>query len=98
VDDFKQTALAAHSGPARPADSGAQSAAPAGPAPAAVLPDAVAYRGYVLAILVIVYTFNFIDRQILGILAVPIKTELGLSDRALGMLGGLAFALFYTLL
>ena len=64
------------------------------PAPRA----AVAYRGYVLAILVVVYTFNFIDRQILGILAVPIKTELGLSDGALGMLGGLAFALFYTFL
>ena len=83
MDDFKQTALAP---PAVP-----------GP-PAAVPADVVAYRGYVLAILVVVYTFNFIDRQILGILAVPIKTELGLSDRALGMLGGLAFALFYTLL
>ena len=70
-------------------------------APAAAdtgLPMASAYRGYVLGILVVVYTFNFIDRQILGILAVPIKTELGLSDSALGMLGGLAFALFYTLL
>jgi MFS family permease len=59
---------------------------------------ATAYRSYVLGILVVVYTFNFIDRQILGILAVPIKTELGLSDGALGMLGGLAFALFYTFL
>ena len=57
-----------------------------------------AYRAYVLTILVVVYTFNFIDRQILGILAVPIKSELGLSDGALGMLGGLAFALFYTFL
>jgi MFS family permease len=98
VDDSKQTALAAHAGPPLAADSGPQYAAPAGPAPAVVLPDVIAYRGYVLAILLVVYTFNFIDRQILGILAVPIKTELGLSDRALGMLGGLAFALFYTLL
>lgn len=62
------------------------------------LPTVSAYRGYVLGILVVVYTFNFIDRQILGILAVPIKTELGLSDAALGVLGGLAFALFYTFL
>jgi MFS family permease len=58
----------------------------------------LAYRGYVLAVLVLVYTFNFIDRQILGILAVPIKMELALTDTQLGMLGGLAFALFYTFL
>jgi predicted MFS family arabinose efflux permease len=45
---------------------------------------------------VLVYTFNFIDRQIVGILAVPIKADLGLSDAQLGMMGGLAFALFYT--
>ncbi|HLF31890.1 MAG TPA: MFS transporter [Xanthomonadales bacterium] len=53
-------------------------------------------RAYVLLILVTVYTFNFIDRQIVGILAVPIKADLGLSDTQLGMMGGLAFALFYT--
>jgi MFS family permease len=58
----------------------------------------LAYRSYVLAVLVIVYTFNFIDRQIVGILAVPIKAELGLSDSQLGLMGGLAFALFYTFL
>jgi predicted MFS family arabinose efflux permease len=46
--------------------------------------------------LVLVYTFNFIDRQIVGILAVPIKADLGLSDTQLGLMGGLAFALFYT--
>jgi MFS family permease len=56
------------------------------------------YRSYVLVILVIVYTFNFIDRQIVGILAVPIKAELHLSDSELGLMGGLAFALFYTFL
>ena len=56
------------------------------------------YRAYVLFILVVVYTFNFIDRQIVGILAVPIKAELGLSDTQLSLMGGLAFALFYTLL
>jgi len=56
------------------------------------------YGLYVLAILVLVYTFNFIDRQIVGILAIPIKTELNLSDSQLGLMGGLAFAMFYTLL
>ena len=59
-------------------------------------PPEPAYRRYVLAVLVLVYTFSFIDRQIVGILAVPIKAELGLSDRQLGMMGGLAFAIFYT--
>jgi len=53
-------------------------------------------RGYVLFMLVLVYTFNFIDRQIVGILAVPIKADLGLTDTQLGLMGGLAFALFYT--
>ena len=56
------------------------------------------YRLLVLAMLVLVYTFNFIDRQIVGILAVPIKADLGLTDTQLGLMGGLAFALFYTLL
>ena len=56
------------------------------------------YRMVVLAMLVLVYTFNFIDRQIVGILAVPIKADLGLTDTQLGLMGGLAFALFYTLL
>ncbi len=53
-------------------------------------------RAYTLFILVVVYTFNFIDRQIVGILAVPIKADLGLTDTQLGLMGGLAFALFYT--
>ena len=56
------------------------------------------YRFFVLAMLILVYTFNFIDRQIIGILAGPIKAELGLSDTQLGLMGGLAFALFYTAL
>jgi MFS family permease len=53
-------------------------------------------RAYVLVILVLVYAFNFIDRQIVGILAVPIKADLALTDTQLGLMGGLAFALFYT--
>jgi predicted MFS family arabinose efflux permease len=55
-------------------------------------------RHYALAILVVVYTFNFIDRQILSILLEPVKTELGLSDTAMGMLTGFAFAMFYATL
>ena len=55
-------------------------------------------RGRALLLLIGVYTFNFIDRQIIGILAVPIKADLGLSDTQLGRMGGLAFALFYTAL
>ena len=76
------------------------SAAPVTSAPVTPAPQAasLAYRSYVLVVLVIVYTFNFIDRQIVGILAVPIKAELHLSDSQLGLMGGLAFALFYTLL
>ena len=50
----------------------------------------------VLSILLLAYIFNFIDRQIIGVLAVPIKAELGLSDRQLGLMGGIAFALFYS--
>jgi MFS family permease len=56
------------------------------------------YRAYVLLVLVLVYTFNFIDRVIVGILAPPIKADLGLTDTQLGLLGGTAFALFYTAL
>jgi MFS family permease len=50
----------------------------------------------VLAILLAAYIFNFVDRQIIGVLAVPIKAELGLSDTQMGLMGGIAFALFYS--
>ncbi|MCC6708608.1 MAG: MFS transporter [Gammaproteobacteria bacterium] len=55
-------------------------------------------RRYVLGILLVVYTFNFIDRQILSILLEAIKHDLGLSDQALGFLSGFAFAAFYATL
>jgi len=58
----------------------------------------VRVRGYVLAVLVTVYTVNFIDRQILSILLEAIKADLGLSDQALGFLAGFAFAAFYATL
>ena len=59
-----------------------------------------AHRGVTatLWILLIVYIFNFIDRQIVNILAEPIARDLNLSDTQIGLMTGLAFALFYTIL
>ncbi|MAD17241.1 MAG: MFS transporter [Alteromonadaceae bacterium] len=54
------------------------------------------YRTYVLTILTLVYAFNFIDRQIIGILSPFIKADLGLNDAQLGWLKGLYFAVLYT--
>jgi predicted MFS family arabinose efflux permease len=51
-----------------------------------------------LGLLFLVYAFNFIDRQILGILVPAIKADLNLTDTDLGWLGGPAFAIFYTAL
>jgi MFS family permease len=62
------------------------------------LETAPSYRFVVLGLLFVVYAFNFIDRQILGILAPAIKEDLQLTDTQLGELGGLAFALLYTTL
>ena len=56
------------------------------------------YRNYVLAMLTLVYVFNFIDRQVLVILQESIKKELHLSDTQLGMLSGFTFAVFYVVL
>ena len=52
----------------------------------------------VLALLLGAYILNFLDRQILGILAQPIKADLGLTDAQFGAVGGLAFALLYAIL
>ena len=54
------------------------------------------YKWFVLGILTLVYTFNFIDRQILVILQEPIKADLGLSDTQLGLLTGFSFAVVYV--
>lgn len=51
---------------------------------------------YALGLLTIVYSFNFIDRQLLAILQEAIKADLGLSDSQLGLLTGFAFAVFYV--
>lgn len=55
------------------------------------------YAWYVLAILVLVYILNFVDRQILSILSEDIKRDLGLTDADLGFLYGTAFGVFYAL-
>ena len=52
----------------------------------------------VLAILCFVYVLNFLDRQLLSILAKPIQDDLGVTDGQLGLISGLYFALFYCLL
>ncbi len=56
------------------------------------------YKRYVLAVLLVVYIINFMDRQILALLMQPIKDELQISDTALGLLSGIAFSLFYSTL
>jgi MFS family permease len=56
------------------------------------------YAWYVVLVLMIVNALSFIDRQILSLLVGPIKQDLGVSDARIGLLQGLAFAAFYTLL
>ncbi|HEV7157524.1 MAG TPA: MFS transporter [Caulobacteraceae bacterium] len=58
----------------------------------------VGYKRVVLAFVVAAYTFNFIDRTIVSILGQAIKVDLKITDAQLGMLGGIAFAILYTLL
>ena len=55
-------------------------------------------QGRILSLLLLAYVFNFLDRQILAILKIPIKAELGLSDTQLGLMGGIAFASLYSTL
>jgi len=61
-------------------------------------PVSSGYRRYALWVLLIIYTLNFLDRQVVNILAEPIKRDLHLADWQLGMMTGLAFAIFYTVL
>src|SRR3954471_17598430 len=57
---------------------------------------ATGLRGWiVLLTLTFVYVLNFLDRQLLGILAKPIQDSLHISDGQLGLIGGLYFAFFY---
>ncbi len=56
------------------------------------------YKRLVLTTLTAVYALNFIDRTIVSIIGQPMKESLGITDNQLGLLGGLAFALLYTIL
>jgi len=82
-------------------DSGASESPAARPAQAGdgELPDAPSpgYARYVLAVLTLVYVLNFLDRQIITILAEEIKRDLGVSDSEIGFLYGTAFAVFYAI-
>jgi len=67
------------------------------PQPAVAPTGTGPYSWYVLFVLVLVYVFNFVDRQILSILNEDIKADLGLSDAHMGFLFGTAFAMFYAI-
>ena len=56
------------------------------------------YAWYTVFVLMICYTFSFIDRLILAFLVGPLKVDLHLSDTQIGLLQGLAFAFFYAIL
>jgi MFS family permease len=65
---------------------------------AAVRPLSDGYRRYALWLLMLIYVVNFLDRQVINILAEPIKNDLHLADWQLGLLSGFAFGVVYTLL
>jgi len=88
-EDAPSTAPSAHS--PRPAISAA------GPNAVAEQTGApAAGRGLTLAVLVVVFAINLMDRQIVAVLLEPIKRDLGLSDAQLGLLYGSAFAVVYS--
>ncbi len=61
-------------------------------------PYSLGYTRYVLGMLMVVCVVNFVDRQILAILAPSIREDLGLSDTQIGALSGIAFGIFYATL
>src|SRR5215216_3359265 len=56
------------------------------------------YKNYLLGLLAVILLFNYVDRMALGILLQSIKTDLHLSDTQLGVLTGIAFAVFYAIM
>jgi MFS family permease len=87
----------------QPFEAGTQPSAtttdkPASPSAAATFTASNAYRSYALWLLFMVYGLSYVDRQILSILMEPIRTEFDFSDMQLGLLSGVAFAIFYTTL
>ncbi len=85
-------------------DAAIPAAAPPSTTPGAIAPPAdwtpapLAYRRYALGLLLVVYMLNFLDRQVVNILAEPIKKDLHLADWQIGAMSGIAFALLYTFL
>jgi len=65
---------------------------------AAYTPVSDAYRRYALWLLLLIYVINFLDRQVINILAEPIKLDLHLADWQIGLLSGFAFGIVYTFL
>ena len=61
-----------------------------------MLPLKTIYAWYVVAVLMVCYTFSFVDRQILNLMIGPIRRDFNLSDTQVSLLIGFAFALFYT--
>lgn len=55
------------------------------------------YRAYVINFLLLIYILNFVDRNLLAVVAPQLKPELGISDTAFGLLTGFGFALLYTI-
>src|SRR5262245_53608504 len=76
----------------------AEAAVAAAPSSAAKSFGAPAYRGYVLLLLTLVYTLNFIDRNLLSVIAQPVIEAFHLSDSEYGFLNGPPFAIFYALM
>ncbi|MFI4934207.1 MAG: spinster family MFS transporter [Caulobacterales bacterium] len=77
--------------------AGGEIAAPA-ETPAGIAPASVGYRRFALWLLLLVYMVNFLDRQVVNIVAEPIKNELHLKDWQIGAMSGSAFAIFYSVL
>lgn len=64
----------------------------------AAAPISTGYRTYALSLLLVIYILNFVDRSVVNILAEPMKNDLGLADWHIGLMSGVAFAVFYTFL
>src|SRR5687768_16030547 len=56
------------------------------------------YKNYLLILLMVILTFNYVDRWVLGVVLQDIKIDLDLTDTQLGFLTGIAFALFYSVM
>ena len=82
-------------------ETAAPSVDPAAPPVASAVgaaPYSASYTRYAMFLLLGIYIVNFLDRAVVNILAEPIKNDLGLADWQLGLMSGLAFAIFYTVL